>query len=585
MFEFLYKPAIIAPPDYNRWLMAPCAVGIHICIGSVYAWSLINPLLTKRVGVVASSADDWLLSDAVKVFTIAILVLGLTAAIGGKWLEKVGPRMCGTVASFCWAGGFVVSAIGIEMGALWMIYLGYGIIGGIGLGLGYVTPVSTLIRWFPDRRGMATGIAIMGYGGGAMVAKFTLEPIMKIFYKPPVLIQTCSISELTTNSNGRRFCENQEVIIVTKNDQKSMLIREETGIYAVGSGDIGLSQAFLTLAVVYFVVMIISTFCIRVPASGWSPDGWKASDEDNIHFEDNKKSGLLSKLNIQPIQASVDVDKALIIPQFWYLWLILCFNTTAGIAVIAVAKTMMDEIFGSSLPDLVTTDFTSNYIVMISVFNLFGRFGWASGSDYLGRKLTFTIFFVTECLLYVLIPYIAGSVSGEPLDFWLYMFYGATMIIFTMYGGGFAVIPAYLADVFGTDFVGAIHGRLLTAWSLAGVLGPQILSVLRNMEVENAIDNLMKGVDPVKFNQTFGLPVDKLETLIESKTVTINSLLDILPESTIDPTPGLYNSTMYFMAGLLFLALILNVCMKPVDSKFYIKTDEDEEQKLKTTEI
>jgi len=537
--------------------------------------------------VVASSADDWNLSDAVLVFTIAIVFLGLSAAVGGKWLEEVGPRMVGAVASCCWAGGFVISAFGIKLGALWMIYFGYGIIGGIGLGLGYVTPVSTLIRWFPDRRGMATGIAIMGYGGGAMIAKFTLEPIMKVFYIPPKYLGLEGPElVLSTNDAGRRIFNGDEVIVVTANHQKSMLVHEEAGVYLVGDGDIGLYQAFLTLAVIYFVVMMASVFCIRIPAKGWAPEGYvpPVIEEKKTEVKKSKNSEtffekIVSNLNITPTQASVEVDRAFFIPQFYQLWLILCLNTTAGIAVISVAKTMMDEIFASSFPDLVSYEFTSMYVLMISVFNLCGRFGWASASDYLGRKLTFTIFFVTETLLYISIPYTAGSISSDPSTVWLYIFYGATMVIFTMYGGGFAIIPAYLADVFGTDFVGAIHGRLLTAWSTAGVLGPQVLSYLRNSELKKAINGLVENVNATVFEEKFGMGVDKLETLIKSKTVSINALLEILPEGTVDPTPGLYNSTMYFMAGLLFVALILNLCMKPVDPKFYIKTEVEDEDK------
>ena len=421
-----------------------------------------------------------------------------------------------------------------------------------------------------------------------MIAKFTLEPIMKIFYIAPKYLGLEAELVLSTNDAGRRIFNGEEVIVVTASHQKSMLVHEEAGVYLVGDGDIGLYQAFLSLAVIYFVVMMVSVFCIRVPAKGWAPDGYvppKVEEEKReMKHSTNSESifeKIVSNLNITPTQANVEVNRAFYIPQFYQLWLILCLNTTAGIAVISVAKTMMDEIFASSFPELVSYEFTSMYVLMISVFNLCGRFAWASASDYLGRKLTFTIFFVTETLLYISIPFTAQSISSDPSTVWLYTFYGATMVIFTMYGGGFSIIPAYLADVFGTDFVGAIHGRLLTAWSTAGVLGPQVLSFLRNSEVEKAINGLVESVNATMFENKFGMGVDKLETLIKSKTVSINALLEILPEDTVDPTPGLYNSTMYFMAGLLFVALILNLCMKPVDEKYHIKKEPEPENEMK----
>lgn len=561
MLELLTKQHIVAKEGFNRWLIAPAALGIHLCIGSVYAWSLFNPSLIKRLGVVTSAADDWTLKSVVWVFTVAIVFLGLSAAVAGKWLEKVGPRMVGTVAACCWGGGFVIGGIGIMTGHLWLLYLGYGVIGGCGLGLGYVSPVSTLIRWFPDRRGMATGIAIMGFGGGAMIAKFMIEPFIKIFYKAPDYLGTVDSVTLTTDESGRRLAEIagnlQEVVIVGANDIANMLVPGDAGVYVVGTGTVGVAEAFFTLGAVYFVIMLCAAFGYRVPREGWKPKGWEPPPEDSQH-------AMIS-------QHSVHIDEALKTPQFYQLWVVLCFNVTAGIGVLAVAKTMMNEIFGSTLPNIVDFGFASTYVLMISAFNMVGRFVWASASDYLGRRNTYCVFFTLGIILYCSIPYTAQQVSVNPSVVWLVYFYAATMIIFTMYGGGFATIPAYLADIFGTKFVGGIHGRLLTAWASAGVFGPLAITSLREISVKNAINDLITKISPAEFQATFGAGVEQLDQLVAAKTVTISKLMEIAPAGTVDPTSSLYNTTMYLMAVILFVALIANATMRPVNPKHHMK--------------
>lgn len=561
MLDLLSKQHIVAKEGFNRWLIAPAALGIHLCIGSVYAWSLFNPSLIKRLGVVTSAADDWSLKSVVWIFTVAIVFLGLSAAIAGKWLEKVGPRMVGTVSACCWGGGFIVGGIGILTGQLWLLYLGYGVIGGCGLGLGYVSPVSTLIRWFPDRRGMATGIAIMGFGGGAMIAKFMIEPFIKLFYKAPDYLGTVDNVTLTTDETGRRLAEIagslQEVVIVGANDVANMLVPGPEGVYVVGTGTVGVAQAFFTLGAIYFVIMMCAAFGYRVPREGWKPEGWEPPPEDEQH-------AMIS-------QHSVHIDEALKTPQFYQLWIVLCFNVTAGIGVLAVAKTMINEIFGTTLPDIVDFGFASTYVLMISVFNMCGRIIWASASDYMGRRNTYWIFFALGIVLYCSIPYTAQQVSVSPSVVWLVYFYAATMIIFTMYGGGFATIPAYLADIFGTKFVGGIHGRLLTAWASAGVFGPLAITSLREISVKNAIDDLVAKINPADFQAQFGASLEQLEQLVAAKTVTISKLMEIAPPGTVDPTSSLYNTTMYLMAVLLFVALIANAFMRPVDPKHHMK--------------
>jgi MFS family permease len=266
----------------------------------------------------------------------------------------------------------------------------------------------------------------------------------------------------------------------------------------------------------------------------------------------------------------VHIDEALKTRQFYQLWIVLCFNVTAGIGVLSVAQTMMTEIFGTTLPTIVDTGFAATYVAMISVFNMLGRFFWASSSDYIGRRNTYWIFFALGIALYLSIPWVAQQVSVQPAVIWLVYFYAATMIIFTMYGGGFATIPAYLADMFGTRYVGGIHGRLLTAWSLAGVLGPVAITMLRERSIEAAMRDLVPRIDPERFRQAFGASVEQLDTLVAQQTVTIAKLMEIAPAGTIDPTPSLYNLTMYLMAALLAIALVANALMAPVDAKHHM---------------
>mgnify|MGYP001389111845 len=559
MAGLLSKERIIAPSDYNRWRVPLASIAIHLCIGSVYAWSIYNPPLTRIQGVVASSAGDWSLSAVVWVFTVAIVSLGLAAAFAGKWLEEAGPRKVGVVAAFCWGGGYLVGALGILTHQLWLLYLGYGVIGGCGLGMGYVSPVSTLIRWFPDRRGMATGMAIMGFGGGAMIGTPMKEFFIRMFYQAPDYLGTASEVSLVTEA-GRRFAEVsgvlREVVVIGAAEVREMTVPGPEGVYLVNTGATGVAETFLVIGLIYLAVMLMAAFSYRIPAEGWKPEGWAEPNEE-------KRGTLISTHNVH-------LDEALKTRQFYQLWVVLCFNVTAGIGVLGVARTMITEIFGSSLPHIVDTAFAATYVVMISAFNMVGRFIWASASDYIGRRNTYWIFFLLGIVLYLSIPFSAQQVSASPSIVWLVYFYAATMIIFTMYGGGFATIPAYLADIFGTKYVGGIHGRLLTAWSTAGVLGPLAITSLRQNSLTNAINDLVSRIDPVDFQSQFGAGVDQLETLVASNTVNIARLMEIAPPGTTDPTSSLYNSTMFLMAALLAIALVSNALMKPVDPKHHL---------------
>jgi len=594
---FFSKEQIVAPEGFNRWRVPPASIAIHLCIGSVYAWSIFNPALVRIRGVVASSSQDWTLSQVVWVFTVAIVFLGLSAAIAGKWLERVGPRTVGIVAGLFWGGGMILGAIAIWLQQLWLLYLGYGVLGGCGLGLGYVSPVSTLIRWFPDRRGMAAGLAIMGFGGGAILATPVQELLMRRFSRTPTYLGALDAVPLST-IDGKRYAEmaptNQnsaqnetaevkkanaisaagnsslattprvEVVTLTPSEANQLGSGLSPGIYVVGTGSVGVAETFLVLGSFYLIVIVSASMLYRIPAPGWLPAGWEPGNRSQTTIQESKPS-LISTNH-------VDADQALKTPQFYLLWVMLCFNVTAGIGVLGVAKTMMTEIFGTALPSIVTSTFAATFVLMTSLFNMIGRFFWATVSDAIGRKNTYFIFFGAGALLYCMIPWIAWQVSESATWVWLAAFYAVSMLIFTMYGGGFATIPAYLADLFGTRYVGAIHGRLLTAWSVAGVLGPVAITALRERSMRDAIATLSEQIPAERFQSTFGAPLSELPLLVKNKTVTIAKLLELAPPGTQDPTPTLYNTTMFLMASLLIAALIANIAVKPVHPKHHLQS-------------
>ena len=590
--KWLLKESLYAPKGFNRWRVPPAAIGVHMSIGSVYSWSIFNAPLTKELGVVVSSANDFTLSGVVPIFSTAIVCLGLSAAAAGHWLEIVGPRLVGLTAAACWGGGLIIGGLGVEYNSLPMIYAGYGALGGCGLGLGYVSPVSTLIRWFPDKRGMATGMAIMGFGGGAMVGAPMIEKLLQYWSKPPDYLGTIKsiggIDKLET-IEGVRYLDGIEVVVATTNDLIKSTIDLERwsdigeGIYVVGTGDTGAAATFITLGALYATLMTISSMQYRIPKDDWKPEGWNPPVVVEEEKEREVTPGLQSstwKLNDAGVTSQhVHIDQALYTPQFWQLWLNLTLNVTAGIGVIGVAKTMMGDIFTGALPNIVDGSFAATYVMMISVANMSGRFGWASCSDYLGRKNTYSMFFAAGIPLYLSVPYAANMAAANPGSVVpLGLFYGSTMIIFTMYGGGFATIPAYLADVFGTKYVGGIHGRLLTAWSTAGIAGPLTLTYLRKQSTDEACFDLTAAIDPIKFENTFGASPIDLQLLIDAKTVTIAKLMEITPEGVADPTPALYDTTMFAMAGLLGVAFCSNMLMKPVHEKHWMMEDETEKK-------
>ena len=480
---FLSKERIVAPEGFNRWLVPPAALAIHLCIGMAYGFSVFWLPLSKALGIKEAlkcgpdigffqelfiSTCDWKVSTLGWMYTLFFVLLGSSAALWGGWLERAGPRKAGVVSALCWCGGMLISAAGVYYHQFWMMLLGSGFIGGIGLGLGYISPVSTLIKWFPDRRGMATGMAIMGFGGGAMIGSPLAAELMKVF---------------------------------------------------ASDTQVGVYQTFVCMALVYFVFMMAGALGYRIPATGWKPAGWTPPPQQSN--------------NTMITQNHVHMSKVWGIPQFWMVWVVLCMNVSAGIGVIGMASPMLQEVFGGSLigveakfVDLDKAQLTmiagvaAGFTALLSLFNIGGRFVWASLSDKLGRKLTYIIFFVLGGALYASVP--ASALAGNKL-----LFVAAFCIILSMYGGGFATVPAYLADLFGTQMVGAIHGRLLTAWATAGILGPVVVNYMRDYQL--------------------GLGI---------------------------PREQVYNQTMFILVGMLVVGLIANLMIRPVNAKFFMTPDE-----------
>jgi MFS family permease len=445
---FLDREHSIADPTYSRWLVPPAALAIHLSIGQAYAFSVFNIPLSRAIGIGQSAPDDWKLSTIGWVFSIAIVFLGLSAAVFGAWLERVGPRKAMFASALCFAGGFQVAAFGVAAHQFWLLLLGYGVLGGIGLGLGYISPVSTLIKWFPDKPGMATGLAIMGFGGGAMIASPLSTILMSHF----------------------RSATSQ-----------------------------GVAPTFVTMGALYFVFMMFGVFSVRIPRAGWTPAGWLPAPSS---------ARMVTTGNVTAAQA-------IRTPQFWFLWTVLFLNVTAGIGVLGQASPMIQEMF----PGAITAGAAAGFVGLLSLANMGGRFFWSSLSDYIGRKGVYATFFLLGALLYGIIPATgrAGNVSLFVLGY---------VVIISMYGGGFATIPAYLRDMFGAIQVGAIHGRLLTAWSLAGVVGPALVNYIREYQIAHGVAKA-----------------------------------------------DAYTTTMHIMAGLLVVGFVSNLLVRPVNSRHQVAAE------------
>jgi MFS family permease len=461
--SFLDREHSIAPPNYNRWLFPPAALAVHMCIGQAYGLSVFNIPLSRLLGVTTSLPEDWSLSTTIWIFNIAFFIVGISAAFFGKWVEKNGPRKTMFAAACFFATGFFISAGGVHLHNIGLLYLGYGVFGGIALGLGYIAPVSTLLKWFPDRPGMATGLAIMGFGGGALIG--------------------CPLASNLMDYFGNKV-QSQ-----------------------------GVAMTLVTMGILYFFMIMFGAYIARVPATDWKPTGWTPP---------------AAGTNKMITHAQVEADTAIKTPQFWLLWTILCLNVTAGIGVLSQASPMIQEIFSEARNGVglgVTTTAAVGFVGLLSLFNLVGRFIWSSISDYTGRKVVYMIYLGLGTILYAFIPMTGqmGSVS---------LFVGVFCLILSMFGAGFATIPAYLRDMFGTMQVGAIHGRLLTAWSTAAIIGPTLLTHLRETQIASG---------------------------------KLAGLTDAMAKASA------YNTTMYIMSGLLLVGFICNWFVKPVEEKYYFK--------------
>ena len=455
MLPFLDRERTIAPPGFNRWLVPPAALAIHLSVGQAYAFSVFNIPFTQILGSTKTHhvEGDWNKVQVSLIFSIAIVCLGLSAAVFGKWIEAAGPRKAMFVSALCFSAGFFVAALGLGLHLLPVVYLGYGVLSGIGLGIGYISPVSTLIKWFPDRPGRATGLAIMGFGGGALIAAPLEDTLMKHF--------------------------------------------------AAGPGETGVVQTFFVLGALYFVAMMFGVFTVRVPAAGWKP-------EDYVPAE-NKNALVTTQ--------SVTVSEAIKTPQFYLLWGVLFCNVTAGISLLYAASPMIQALFLSHLSAKAAAAAAAGFVGLLSLFNLAGRFLWSSLSDTIGRKPTYFVYLALGSLLYLFVPVAAGLGS-------IGLFIGSAALIISMYGGGFATVPAYLRDLFGTHQVGAIHGRLLTAWSAAGIVGPQLIARLGDYQTAQHI-----------------------------------------------PVAQQYTLPLHILAGFLAVGLVCNLLIKPVSPKYHALED------------
>ena len=451
---------------------------------------------------------------------------------------------------------------------LWLLYLGYGVLSGCGVGIAYTPPLQALIEWFPDRRGLASGLTIGGFGSGAIAFAPISQYLIKNFERLPEFAGALG-SIQTITQNGRLFVDNngllREVVLANAADLAKIgghnLLE---GFYYVGTGATGVAPALAIMGLMYTSIMIASAFTIRRPLPGYKPAGW----------EPKPVAGTTTAL-----AGNVHVNRVMNTPQYWLLAGTFCCLATGGIAVFSVAKPMMLDVFGSNLPKVVTASFASGFVLMLSAANLFGRILWALLSDKIGRRKTFFLFTAGSVPLYMLLPTLVSSVVTTGSIVSLYGFIACTVVSISIMGGCYAIIPAYEADLFGSKYVGPIHGRFLLASSVAALSGPSILLNLRNRAEVTAIQDLLAKCDAEKFRNLFGVDISQADTLIQAKTLTINKLMKLVPDGTVNPTPFLYDSTMYTMAALMTLAAASHYLVKPVNKKYFEVIEQKQEEK------
>ncbi|HEP1533294.1 OFA family MFS transporter [Streptococcus pyogenes] len=363
----------------NRYIIATAGILLHLMLGSTYAWSVYrNPILQET---------GWDQAPVAFAFSLAIFCLGLSAAFMGNLVEQYGPRLTGTVSAILYASGNTLTGLAIDRKEIWLLYIGYGVIGGLGLGAGYITPISTIIKWFPDKRGMATGFAIMGFGFASLLT----SPIAQ------------------------------------------WLIETE-----------GLVATFYLLGLIYLIVMLFASQLIIKPTAA------------EIAILDKKRLQ-----NNSYLIEGMTAKEALKTKSFYCLWVILFINITCGLGLISVVAPMAQDLTGMS-PEM-----SAIVVGAMGIFNGFGRLVWASLSDYIGRRVTVILLFLVSIIMTISLIFAHSSL--------IFMISIATLM--TCYGAGFSLIPPYLSDLFGAKELATLHGYILTAWAIAALTGPMLLSI------------------------------------------------------------------------------------------------------------
>jgi len=560
LFGRLFGPASnLGTPSTNRWGMFAPAVLTHISLGAPYGWSAISSALTREHGLVVSAATDWSMDLATYPMSVIMAAGGISAALVGKWTMKVGVRKAMLTGGLLFGSGFGLAAAGVQMHNIGMVYAG-ALLSGLGYGCAYTPPIQALINWFPDKKGLASGLVIGGFGSGALFFTPSINSLCEKFSTLPTFLGN-SLDIVV--EGGRQFGQIggslQEVVFATTADLAKLPYQGlSEGYYLVGSGNTGVATGLATMGAVYAAAIVASSLLIKKPVDGYLPVGYTPPAS---------ASGS-SDLN-------VPVDNLLKTPQFWLLFSTSTLLATGGMGLMSVAKPMIQNVFTGAMPDLVTPGFASAYLMGLAAGNLGGRIGWAAVSDRIGRWNTFQGFTLVAAPIFAISPFLINNCVNDPTGpyapYYLASFCASTVIALSVMGGVFAVLPAYEADLYGSKYIGAIHGRFLTFAACATVAGPTLLLNLRKMAEADAIKDLLSRVDPVEFTAKFGVDIAEAQTLVEAKTLTISKLLTIMPQGTVDPSPFLYNNTMYTMAGLVSVASVLHFMVKPVDKKFFEK--------------
>jgi len=551
---------IVAEPGFNRWLSVPPVLFIQGSIGSIYAWSVFNNPLTRDLGVIAQSAQDWGLSEVVPIFSTTAACFGATVWLGGKYIERIGPRQAAVMAATFWGSGLAVAGIGAGMHSLPMLYAGYGLLGGLGFAFGYISPVANLMRWFPDKKGVATGLGVSFFGGGALLCAPLAEKLFTKFQQLPDHLGDVSAVDVVVEQ-GKRLVqiggEMKEVIVASKDMVASFPGVVENGVYVVGTGDTGVSSTFLTLSAMYTAGMMAGAFAQRSPWKGYDPMGTAPAEGETAVAKAPEEY--------------VPLESVMKLPQFYLFWLATCGNAAAGVAIISCAKTIMSDVFSSQLPHVVDGAFAVSYVMGLSLANMGGRLFWASASDKIGRRNVYLTFGAIGLPLCLGIPQLTAAVSVSPEPWHVYAFTAASCGLVTCYGGLLGILPAYISDVFGNKNAPSIFGRAMTGWATAALVAPQLLTRFRQQSYDEAVQDLVEKCDPAAFKAKFGSGVEDIQALIDAKSVTIASMMDIVPAGTIDPTAVIYDSSMYTMAFALGGALAANAALRPVDKKHWVQ--------------